>query len=379
MKRILSLGIIFLFAAAAVAAQDKVEFKTIDGVPHALNPAKPLKGTIVLEVERTRMINPYDQSDVGMRMIRFSRDGAGNIILYDPNRAEGHRFDAMGRYIGLLTKKGQGPGEFSPQQGYRALFHDPGIWVFGGLKVAHLDISGTLLKERNLKNHLYSHIDNGHFFTVAVTWDSQKKQTRTLKLVTFDMDGAENTIDLLTRANIGMILNPNGQGGFGEEWATPDFFYTADLKTQRIFCGVNIEYEIHVKDFSGKDLFIIDKSHERAKVSRKDVEEILPWALKEDRTKWMLSAYPDRFAAIKDVLPLPKGHLGAFRITGAKKMELDIFDPEGRYLYAVVLPKEVEFDGAQFFSTGFGTIEQDGDYSVYREYRIKNLPEIFGK
>lgn len=379
MKRILSLGIIFLFAAAAVAAQDKVEFKTIDGVPHALNPAKALKGTTTLEVERTRTINPYDQSDVGMRMIRFSRNAAGNVILYDPNRAEAHRFDVTGKYVGLVTKKGQGPGEFSPQQGYWALLHGSGIWVFGGLKVAHFDVSGTLLKERILKNHFYAQVDAGHYFTLAVSWDSQKKQTRTLKLVTFDMDGAENTTDLLTRENIGVIMNPSGQGGFGEEWATPDFFYVSDSEKKRVFCGVNREYKIMVKDYSGKSLLVIEKPHENAKASRKDVEEILAWAVKDDRMKWALSAYPDRFAAIKDISPLPKGYLGVFRITGAKKMELDVFDAEGRYLYAFIFPSDVDLDGVQFFATGFGTIEQDGDYSVYREYKIKNLPEIFGK
>ena len=30
---------------------------------------------------------------------------------------------------------------------------------------------------------------------------------------------------------------------------------------------------------------------------------------------------------------MPKGFLGVFRITGPKKTELDVFDPEGRYLY----------------------------------------------
>lgn len=89
MKRLLSFGIAVFFAGAAVAAQDKTEFKTIDGVPHAINTAKPLKGTITLEVERTRTINPYDQLDVGLRMILFSRDAAGNVLLFDPNNAEG--------------------------------------------------------------------------------------------------------------------------------------------------------------------------------------------------------------------------------------------------------------------------------------------------
>ena len=379
MKRILSLGVIIFFAGMVVAAQKTTEFKTIDGVPHALNPAKPLKGTITLEVERTRTINPYDQSDVGMRMIRFSRDTAGNVLLYDPNNAEGHRFGTDGRYLGLVTKKGQGPGEFSPMQGYWTLFHDPGIWVFGGMKVAHLDDSGALLKERTLKNHFYAEVDSGHFFTLAVSWDAQKKPTRTLKLAAFDMEGAESTIDLLSAENIGMIMNPNGQGGIGEGWATPNFFYMADPERRRIFLGLNLEYRINVKDYAGKDLLVIERPYERVKIGRKDIDVLLPMAAKQESLKWVYSAFPDKLVAIKDVLPLLKGHLGVFRITGPKKTELDIFDPEGRYLYAVVVPTDWRTDDLQFFASGFGTIEQDGDYTVYREYRIKNLPEIFGK
>jgi hypothetical protein len=41
-------------------------------------------------------------------------------------------------------------------------------------------------------------------------------------------------------------------------------------------------------------------------------------------------------------------------------------------------PTDVKMDHAYFFSSGFATVEQDGDYSVYREYRITNLPEVFG-
>jgi hypothetical protein len=380
MKRILFLGLIALFAAsAAVAVQDKTEFRTIAGIPHAINPAKPLKGTITLEVERTRTINPYDQPDVGLRMIMFSRDAVGNVMLFDPNGAEGHRFDASDKYIGLVTKKGQGPGEFSPQQGYWALFFDPGIWVFGGSKVAHFDASGALLKERTLKNHFYAEADASHFFTVAVSWDAQKKQTRALKIVAFDMEGAERVVDLLSAENIGMIMNPNGQGGIGEGWATPNFFYTADPGRQRIFCGLNQDYKIRVKDYAGKDLLVIERPCERAKIGRKDIDILIPWAAKEERLKWVFSAFPDRLAAIKDILPLPKGHLGVFRISGPKKTELDVFDAEGRYLYILLSPSDLRTDYLKFFSSGYATIEQDGDYSVYREYRIKNLPEIFGK
>ena len=144
MKRILSLGVIAQLPRPQRPSRRRrrpnsrrsTAFRTPSTRP------KPLKGTITLEVERTRTINPYDQPDVGLRMIMFSRDAAGNVMLFDPNGAEGHRFDTAGKYVGLVTKKGQGPGEFSPKPGYWTLFHDPGIWVFGGMKAAHFDDSG---------------------------------------------------------------------------------------------------------------------------------------------------------------------------------------------------------------------------------------------
>ena len=102
------------------------------------------------------------------------------------------------------------------------------------MKVAHFDASGALLKERTLKNRFYAAGGRCHFFTYAVSWDAQKKSTRTLKLVAFDMEGAESTVDLLSAENIGTITNPNGQGGISEGWATPNFFYTADPTAENL-------------------------------------------------------------------------------------------------------------------------------------------------
>src|SRR4030066_1517188 len=124
MKKTLIWACLIMAGIYLNAAQEKVEVKTIDGVTHILNPAKPLKGTVKLEVERTRTINPYDQPDVGLRMILFCRDAAGQVVLYDPTGAEGHRFAPDGRYLGLLTKKGQGPGGFSPMHGYSVSFFE---------------------------------------------------------------------------------------------------------------------------------------------------------------------------------------------------------------------------------------------------------------
>lgn len=366
-------------AALFAAAQDKIEFKTIDGVTHVFNPAQPLKGTIKLEVERIRTIDPYAQPEVGMRGFDFCRDEKGYVILYDANASEGHRFGSDNQYLGLLTKIGQGPGEFSPMQMYYPIFFGSEILVFGGQKVARFDRSGKLIQERTLKNHFRSPVDAFRFISEKADWADRKNPVMTLGLVEFDFQSKEAAVDLLSATNIGMIRNPNGQGGFGEGWATPGFFYAADAARGLVYCGLNPEYKILAKDFSGKDKLIIHRAFENVKAKRADAEKIMAPMLKGAKSRWMLDAYPDHFVALKNFHVLPKGYLAAYRVTGPEMFEIDVFSPKGEYLYAVLPAPGVDMEKVRFFSSGFGTVESKGDSFVYREYRIKNLPEIFGK
>jgi hypothetical protein len=366
MKRAMAWACLIVAGIFLYAAQEKVEVKIVDGVTHILNPAKPLKGTVKLEVERTRTINPYDQPDVGLRMVYFCRDTAGQVVLYDPNGAEAHRFAPDGTYLGLLTKKGQGPGEFSPMQGYYVNFYEPDIWVFGGTKAARFDGQGRFVKDKVLSKRYYAGVEANRFLTVDSRRNEKKDQSSTLKLIEFSMDGEEKAVDLLQAENIGMIRNPNGQGGFGEGWGTPNFYYAADPGNKRILCGLNTEYKIQVKDYTGKNVLVIQKAYDPIKAKRADVERMMSWALKNESSKWMIAAYPDRFIAITNIRLLPKGYLAVFRVSGPGKFEIDVFSPKGECLYALIPPTDVKMDKAYFFSSGFATVEQDGDYSVYR-------------
>lgn len=311
-------------------------------------------------------------------MIMIARDRDGEVILFDPNGAEAHRFAPDGRYLGLLTKKGQGPGEFSPMQGYHVGFDPANIWVFGGRKEAQFDRQGRLIMDRAISHYFDGGVDGGRFITVDVRRTEKKDQIRTLKLITLAADGAETALDLLQAENIGMIRNADGQRGFADGWGTPNFSYVADAAAKLVYCGLNTEYRIQVRDYSGKTLRVIEKAYEPIKARKSDVERMMSWALNDERMKWEIAAYPDRFIAITNLAVLPKGHLAVFRVSGAEKFEIDVFSPQGECLYALIPPKDVKMDDAVFFDTGFATIEQAGDYSVYREYRIKNLPAVFG-
>ena len=81
--------------------------------------------------------------------------------------------------------------------------------------------------------------------------------------------------------------------------------------------------------------------------------------------------------AIKSVKTLPRGYLAVYRVSAPKMFEIDVFDPEGKFVYILKAPDEISMEEAHFYNFGFSTLEIRDDFRFYVEYRIKNLPEIF--
>ena len=60
-----------------------------------------------------------------------------------------------------------------------------------------------------------------------------------------------------------------------------------------------------------------------------------------------------------------------------RKLEVDVFDPEGVYAYALQPPRDMSFEYASFHDRGFAVHEDEGDFQIYSDYRVTNLPKIF--
>jgi hypothetical protein len=120
MKKLLFLILVLSLFFYCSPKNEKVEKIVIDGVVHIMNPEKPLRGEVILDIEKTREINPYQYEEVGLGSFSSIRDKDGEVILSDSSRAEAQRFNKNGEYIGKLFRKGQGPGEF-PERQYESL------------------------------------------------------------------------------------------------------------------------------------------------------------------------------------------------------------------------------------------------------------------
>ncbi len=84
----------------------QVDLKTVDGIQHVLNPAKPIKGFVKLELEKVREIDPYAISDLNLKFMYCARADDGSVVLFDPNYGEAGRFSSEGKFLGRLFSKG---------------------------------------------------------------------------------------------------------------------------------------------------------------------------------------------------------------------------------------------------------------------------------
>jgi hypothetical protein len=376
----IALGIFLLGFSWASWGQEKTEFKTLEGIRHAINPVMPLNGIVRLEVEKTLLINPYDRPEVEMDHFSFKRRYDGSVILYGGTGF--YRFGSKGEYLGSYNKKGQGPGEFSEWNPIVPFFLAGQIWVVNGMKLVEFDKDGRFLHERKLKDQPAIFIDESHFLTERSEFNKNgSDQTKTLTLVRLGKESLSDVreTDILSGTGIGSIRNKNGKGGLVDPWGTPNICYAYGSEARRIYVAINTEYKIQVKNLKGQTITVIEKAHANVKISRKDVETILGSMVTKEPFKWMLDAYPDRLVAMNDIQPLPNSYLLVRRICGPKETEVDVFDGEGRYVYALKSPQGTSFDRVTFHDRGYSTIETKGDFTVYVDYRIKNLPEVFGK
>ena len=379
MKKLFYLILVLSLFICCGPKGEKVEKVIKDGVTHIMNPEKPLRGEVILDIEKTREINPYIHEEVGLRRFSFIRDEDGEVILFDSSRAEAQRFNSNGEYMGRLFREGQGPGEFPERRGLDIYFMNNQICVTGGRKLAKYDKSGQFLSERKIGYSPDILVDENTFF-IREREEKEQDWLDKVSLVNLssDKDNESTIIDLFQKENVGMIQSRDGKTRFGEAWATPYIQFVYNQEYRKLYVELNTEYKIYVKNLKGETVYVIERPYNNVKVDSEDKKKLLSWALEFPTSKWMISAYPDTLVAIKGIKILPNGYLAVYRVSGIETVEADIFDQEGRYVYIMKHPEGISLEGVKFYSFGFAIKEtKEDDLDVYAEYKIKNLPDIF--
>lgn len=381
MKR-LGLFLLTGLVAFGFSPQQKPDVSEADGIRTIRNPNKPAKGTIVLEVEKLREINPFDNAEVDLKWLSSVRMEDGRVILFDVNRSKAYLFSPNGQLLKDLVRNGQGPGEFPAQN---VLFVHPlkgRIYITGGRKLGKFDDQGVFLEDLRIDDMTMTFIDETSYVTIARgsrNADFQTPKKAVIKKIQSGGAVVEGPV-LKEGLYLQSIRNPENNGGFSDDLCIPSLEYAYDPFLKRVYVVEKAGCSIEAYDLSGKKLFVSSAPFGPYHISRKEVEVMYePMVKSSPQSKWIIDAYPDKLMTTGKLTALPNGYLAVHRIVGPRKYEIEIFDKDGVWQYILKFPEGMIPYNENFYGFGFSNIEAKDDMYVYVEYKVKNFPEIFGK
>lgn len=366
--------------------QSGITTEIIDGVKHIHNPVEPLKGTIDLGLEEMLRIDMAEHKTQDLFVfLRFWKGPQGNVYLYDWTKKTVHQFSPKGDFLGAFCRIGQGPGEFSQYSTFALHFIKEGeIWAIGGGKVARFDMERNFLGETKRGDWLSDavYMDETSFVAKRSEHLGEGREMREWAVISYGKMVQESKSEILydyfRATDVGIIRV--GQSSFAEEWATPRVYWAYDDFNKRVYTMLNTEYRITSHELDGESFFVFDKVHKNYPLEDDEREKYIKEKFERyRRVEWYMQAYPNEFCVARAIKPLPRGYLAVYSIDGVETFRIDVFDPEGRFMYVLKPPQGLSLEHAEFNDFGFALREEKEDRDIYVEYRVMNLPEIFGK
>ena len=159
--------IVLLTVAACDASDASVGLEPVretlpNGAVSLSYPALPLpSGEIVNQSLRVGVVDGDENSTFG-DLRGIEADSSGNIYVLDHQASEIRAFDAEGRYLRTLTRKGAGPGELTEANGM-ILSKDGTLWVqdHGQWQMIELSLDGKEIRRLPMHVRSYGYVWNG--------------------------------------------------------------------------------------------------------------------------------------------------------------------------------------------------------------------------
>ena len=98
----------------------------------------------------------------------------------------------------------------------------------------------------------------------------------------------------------------------------------------------------------------------------------------ENWKKPIIESLPDYQCALAGISALSNGHFMVKHILAYNQYGLDVFSKDGKYLYLVKIPGNINLKEIKFYNGILSGIEEREDTNVYHEFKIKSLPGVFG-
>ena len=362
---VLVIGLVLMasLTAAAASAQDKWKGTVVkEGeVTIVRNLKEPLYRTPVLELKEDLSLGgPDAQGDYALDQVRqFLVDDAGAFYVLETQASHVKVFDASGKYLRTIGRKGQGPGELENPMTLSLNERTDELAVHLQMRgIAFFKTDGTFLRQLSLKGMLAgrARLDSrGQIYVLEIIMDGGNSRYSTKKLAP---DGS-------VLATISETPVPTGPGNTTRAFI-PVAFYGID-RDDRFIYGYPKTYEIQIYGpAEAKALRKITRDYDPVAVTEEDKAEqkkdVPPGYTREFE-------FPKHHPAYSRFFLSDLGHIFVQtyeKVDGGRLMH-DVFDAEGRLIGRLPLKPS----GIMILKGKYYALEEDEDgYQTVKRYAV---------
>lgn len=272
-------------------------------------------------------------------------DSTGRLWVLDGQAEELRLFDADGRYVRTVARKGNGPGELAGAAAVLVMHGGEGVVVvdYGNQRYARFDTAGRYLGavRRPFGFSRYPFV-GGIDSTGAVLEQNMLYATASSpqRDVLFRIDTAGVVTDTIAlpsfEPEMVVVRNERGQPLMSRVVPfAPQLAYAVDQRGH-LWSGVSDKYRLVQRAFGGDTLRVIERAGAALPVDDAELEEVLAtWEEFESRgARLDRSRIPSTQPFFGRIWPDDRGHLWVTPTLPREQRgrALDVFDPDGRYL-----------------------------------------------
>ncbi|MCK5058439.1 MAG: 6-bladed beta-propeller [Candidatus Aminicenantes bacterium] len=302
------------------------------------NKDKPLKGEWDFKPELLWQVENAGD-DVLVRVGSIQVDDAGNIYVMELSQFKIFVFAPDGKFLYAFGKKGEGPGEI--KNAYRFFLLDDRVIIPELGKFSFFTLQGKFMNSVNTGRMIAPivFLDANHFLHTGGLLPREKESSGRLYL--FDIETRKDRViseipleDALTAASGGMQI------------VLKDSATTAaivlGLKEKHLYFGKSDKYLVKKTDLDGSEIFSFSLyGRKRKKISpafkRKRFENVRVNGRKmsKEMIDQMVNSMPDKVPFFSRIMIDHNGFIHVFvsDLENESGQEIDIFSPEGKYLY----------------------------------------------
>lgn len=327
-----------------------------------VNSDQPLEGEWNFKLEKVWEVDRIGNDVFGGPLQVLVTDN-GRVVVYDSKLDVNRLFNPDGSFLTSFGKKGEGPGEIKNQAWMYAAAEK--LMVPDGEKVHYFKEDGTY--DRSLKKP----------FGLNAVFFLNEFEFIAAPLTLFQMTGGKARI---SRYNLksheektitDFKVFEGGVGSSGKQLydvIMPGLspMMTVGYHNGRLYYGMNNSYTIHICDLEGKPLAGFSLKRKRRPVSTAEKKKRFEDSqIPDDAIKQIVDSLPDEIACFdrievhNNLIFVYVADLEHWKESGRRPKQIDIFSPDGKYLYRSLL----RFDeGTQLFQTPFSNVVIKGEH-----------------